>query len=603
MGRALTALPKDKREGRSMKRRLTVTLAGAVCVLAAMPARAATPGPHAVQAEAGVKVRMRDGIFLAADVYRPRAEGRYPVLLERTPYQRHDPEKGILLASHGYVVVLQDTRGRHDSEGEFYPFRNEASDGYDTVEWAAALPQCNGKVGMFGGSYVGATQMLAAMAKPPHLVAINPYVTASEYYEGWTYQGGALMEWFATSWSSGLAVDTLRRRAEQTARPKEMEAAPPNLDRLLTLPPLRELAPYFGDWLRHETLDDYWRPTRVSDHYGEMTVKALHMAGWHDIFSRGSIENYVGMRARAATAEARAAQRLIVGPWGHARTSPEGKVGDVVFGKAAVMDGDDTLLRWAAFALRDEANDFATGAPVRIFVMGDNVWRDEQEFPPARARPTRYYLHGSRAANGVNGGGGLTAKPPAKEPPDHYRYDPADPVRTLGGRLCCGTAYAAGPADQRPNEARADVLVYSTPPLDADVEVTGFVTAEIHAASSARDTDFTAMLVDVDPSGYARYLADGIVRARHRRGKEKAELLEPGRVETYAIDLGATSNVFKAGHRIRLYVSSSNFPRFSRNPNTGESLLGATAAAKADQTVYHDRLRPSALVLPVVPRP
>lgn len=586
-----------------MKRQQAVRLV-AVALLAGTPVHAGTPGPYPVQAEADVKVRIRDGVLLAADVYRPRADGRFPVLLERTPYDRHDPEKGIVLASHGYVVVLQDTRGRYGSEGEFYPFRDEAKDGYDTVEWAAALPQANGKVGMFGGSYGGATQLLAAMAKPPHLVAINPYVTASEYYEGWTYQGGALMEWFATSWSSGLAVDTLRRKAAQMARPKEwVEAVPRDLERPLALPPVRELAPYFGDWLRHETLDDYWRASRVSDHYGEMTVKALHVGGWHDIFSRGSIENYLGLRARAATPEARAGQRLIIGPWAHARTSPEGKVGDVVFGPSAVADGDDTLLRWAAFALRGEVNEFATGAPVRIFVMGENVWRDEQEFPPARARPTRYYLHASRAANGVAGDGRLSTKAPAMEPPDRYEYDPVDPVRTLGGRLCCGPAYAPGPADQRPNESRVDVLVYSTPPLEADVEVTGFVTAEIHAASAARDTDFTAMLVDVDPSGYARYLADGIVRARYRRTTERAELLAPGRVEAYAVDLGPTSNVFRAGHRIRLYVSSSNFPRFSRNPNTGEPLLGATRMEKAGQTVYHDRLRPSALVLPVVPRP
>ena len=586
-----------------MKRPITTGLVAAALSIAAGSARAAEPGPHAVQAETAVKVPMRDGVVLIADVYRPRAEGRYPVLLERTPYQRHDPQKGILLASHGYVVVLQDVRGRYDSEGEFYPFRNEANDGYDTVEWAAALPQSNGVVGMFGGSYVGATQMLAAMARPPHLVAINPYVTASEYYEGWTYQGGALMEWFATSWASGLSNDTLRRKAEELARPKDLVETPAlETELAVPLPKPGELAPYYADWVRHETADDYWKAIKVSDHYARMNVKGLHMAGWHDIFSRGSIENYLGLRAGAETPEARAGQRLIVGPWAHARTSPEGKVGDVVFGKAAVPDGDDTLLAWAAWALRGEANAFAAGAPVRIFVMGDNVWRDEQEFPPARARLTRYYLHAVRGANGVSGDGVLSTKAPGQEPPDRFEYDPANPVPTLGGRLCCGRALAPGPADQRPNESRPDVLVYSTPPLPADVEVTGFVTAEIQAATTARDTDFTAMLVDVDPSGYARYLADGILRARYRRTRERAEPLEPGRVETYAIDLGATSNVFKAGHRIRLYVSSSNFPRFARNANTGEA-AGAARTEKATQTVFHDRLRASALVLPVVPRP
>src|SRR5262249_33945719 len=249
------------------------------------------------------------------------------------------------------------------------------------------------------------------------------------------------------------------------------------------------------------------------------------------------------------------------------------------------------------------SNRYATGAPVRIFVMGDNVWRDEQDFPPARAKATRYYLHAAKGANSAAGDGRLGTDPPKKEAPDQYDYDPVDPVRTLGGRLCGGDAYQPGPADQRPNEGRADVLVYSTPPLANDLEVTGFITAEIQAASSAVDTDFTAMLVDVDSSGYARYLADGIVRARHRRWRERTDLLAPGSLETYAIDLGATSNVFKAGHRLRLYVSSSNYPRFDRNPNTGERAATATRTVKARQTVYHDAAHPSVLVLPVVPRP
>jgi putative CocE/NonD family hydrolase len=231
------------------------------------------------------------------------------------------------------------------------------------------------------------------------------------------------------------------------------------------------------------------------------------------------------------------------------------------------------------------------------------VWRDEQEFPLARARATRYYLRAAKGANSVAGDGLLSTTPPRKEPPDRFEYDPADPVRTLGGRLCCGAAYQPGPADQRPNESRRDVLVYSTPPLDKDLEVTGFITAEIQAATNAPDTDFTAMLVDVDPSGYARYLADGIVRARYRRSREKAEPVVPGQIETYAIDLWATSNVFKAGHRLRLYVSSSNFPRFDRNPNTGESTAASARTVKAQQAVYHDAGHPSALILPVVPRP
>jgi putative CocE/NonD family hydrolase len=588
-----------------MRARDTFAAVAMAAALLTPSARGAEPGALPVTVQTDVKVPMRDGVTLAADVYRPRGDGRFPVLLQRTPYDRRSPVTGLLLASHGYVVVLQDTRGRFGSGGEFYPFRHEAEDGFDTVEWAAALPYSNGKVGMFGGSYVGATQMLAAMARPPHLLAIHPYVTASEYYEGWTYQGGALMEWFVTSWSAGLAVDTLRRKAESLSRPRDWVAAlPPESYRLLDLPPVADLAPYLKDWMHHETRDDYWKATRVSDHYGEMTVKGLHQAGWHDIFSRGSIENYMGLRATAATPEARAGQRLVVGPWAHWETSPEGKVGDVVFGKAAVVDADAMLLEWAAFALKDEASPFATGAPVRLFVMGENVWRDEQEFPLARARPTRYYLHAAKGANSAAGDGRLGTDVPKKsEPPDRFDYDPASAVPTLGGRLCCGDAFLPGPADQRPNESRRDVLVYSTPPLAKDLEVTGFITAEIQAATSAADTDFTALLADVEPSGYARYIADGIVRARYRKSRERAEPVEPGRIETYSIDLWATSNVFKAGHSLRLYVSSSNFPRFDRNLNTGDAVATGERMVTAHQTVYHDAARPSALILPVVPRP
>jgi uncharacterized protein len=567
-------------------------------------AEAAERGPHHVIVEPAKSVPMRDGVKLIADIYRPAAEGRFPVLLQRTPYDRRNAETGVLLASHGYVVVLQDTRGRFGSPGEFYPFRHEARDGYDTVEWAAALPQSNGRVGMFGGSYVGATQMLAATERPPHLVAIQPYVTASEYYEGWTYQGGALMQWFATSWSTGLSMDTLQREARTLAKPRDWQAERPlSAYRLLRLPDVQGLARYLTDWIAHESLDDYWKATRVKDHYGKMAVKGLHSAGWHDIFSTGSIENFIGMRKGAATEEARRGQRLLVGPWGHAATSPEGKVGDVVFGKAAVLDHNALLLEWSDHVLKEQPATPRIKAPVRLFVMGENVWRDEQEFPLARARETRFFLRSGGAAHTAAGDGRLTEDAPGSDPADVFDYDPADPVQTLGGRLCCGDAYLPGPFDQRPNESRKDVLVYSTPPLERDLEVTGFISAELHAATSAVDTDFTAMLVDVEPSGYARYLADGVLRARYRKSTEKAELVLPGQIETYSISLGATSNVFKKGHRLRLYVSSSNFPRFSANPNTGEPQGAATRLVKARQTIYHDAAHPSALVLPVVPRP
>jgi putative CocE/NonD family hydrolase len=554
---------------------------------------------YRVTIEQGVSVKMRDGVTLEADVYRPVSDEKFPVLLERTPYDRNgEAAMANEFASHGYVVVLQDTRGRYASGGEFYPFRDESLDGYDTVEWAARLDRSNGKVGMFGGSYVGATQMLAAMAAPPHLVSIFPYVTASEYYDGWTYQSGALMQWFASSWTSILATDTLRRQAENTRAARDWtRQLPLETYPILKTPELSTLAPYFKDWLAHERDDTYWRKWKVSDHYSEMSVLGLHGGGWHDLFLNGSIKNYVGLHEQASTPDARAGQRLVIGPWAHAPTSPEGKVGDVVFGRSAVLDMTATALKWFGYSLKGVKNEYATAAPVRLFIMGDNVWRDEQEFPLKRARNTTYYLHSVKGANTLNGDGTLSLAPPAAERKDEFDYDPKNPVPTIGGRLCCGQALPPGPADQRPNESRADVLVFSTPPLLEDIEVTGFISLELYAATSAVDTDFTALLVDVDPTGYARFLTDGIVRARNQ-GSE----VIPGKVNKYTIDLWATANVFKAGHRIRLYVSSSNFPRFNLNLNTGEGIIGASRSVPAHQTIYHDRQYSSALILPVIPK-
>jgi len=572
-------------------------------LFAALAAAQVTTAPdYAVNVQTNVRVKMRDGVSLVADIYRPKIEGRLPVLLTRTPYNRKDPETGMYLASRGYVVILQDTRGRFDSEGEFYPFRNEADDGYDTIEWAASLPYADGRVGMFGGSYVGATQMLAASSNPPHLVGIFPYVTAMEYYEGWTYEGGALMQWFASSWTSGLTEDTVRRKTAALNRSSQwVEQLPADDYRLFNAPTAAEVAPYFRDWVEHETDDDYWRKIRVSDFYNKMNVKALHAGGWHDIFSGGSIRNFMRLQKEAPTREARDGQRLLIGPWAHAATSPEGKIGDVTFGSQAVLDMNATIVKWYDFAIKGQQNEFATAAPVKIFVMGDNVWRAEKEFPLARTSYTKYYLHASKGAQSVSGDGLLSTASPQKERADTYDYDPASPVRTIGGRLCCG-GLPPGPFDQSPNESRSDVLVYSTPPLDRDVEVTGFITVDLYAATSAADTDFTAMIVDVDAKGYARYLGDGVIRARFRNSREKPEPIEPGKIYKYAIDLWATSNVFKAGHRIRVYISSSNFPRFNRNLNTGDKTFGGTRMVKARQTIYHDIEHPSAIVLPVIPR-
>ena len=370
---------------------------------------------------------------------------------------------------------------------------------------------------------------------------------------------------------------------------------------LLTLPPPGSLAPYFRDWVEHERSDAYWQRWRISDHYREMDVKGLHAAGWHDLFLKGSIKNYMGLHAEANNPDVRAGQRLLIGPWAHTPTSAEGKVGDVVFGKSAVLDVTGMTLKWFDYTLKGRQNDFTDAAPVRLFIMGENVWRDEHEFPLARTKYTKYYLHSGSGANGPTSDGELRLTP-GEGRPDQFEYDPKNPVPTIGGRLCCGLAVPPGPFDQRANESRADVLTFSTPPLEKDLEVTGFISLDLYAATSAIDTDFTALLADVAESGYARFLTDGVVRARYRDGTERSEEVVPGKIYKYTIDLWATSNLFKKGHRLRLYISSSNFPRFNRNPNTGEAMLGATRMVSAQQIVYHDGKYSSSLTLPVIPR-
>jgi uncharacterized protein len=561
---------------------------------------------YSVVFERNVKVVMRDGVVLRADIYRPQAEGKFPVLLQRTPYDRRNFEFGLKGAQRGFVVIIQDVRGRYASEGEFYTFVNEPNDGYDTVEWAAALPYSNGKVGMFGGSYVGATQMLAAIAHPPHLAGICPVVTSSNYHDSWTYQGGAFEQWFNESWSSGLAQDTLNRKvAKGTNAVNGMWKTPLSSYPLF---PVNEsdgnsaaaLAPYFLDWLAHPNYDAYWKKISIEEHFGDIQVPALHIPAWYDIFLGGSLKNYVGIRDHGGSETARKGQHLLVAIGGHSGAGR--KVGDVDFGSDAELHEDEVTLEWYQFLFKGAQNQFS-GKPVKIFVMGANQWRDEEDWPLARAKETKYFLHSGGKANSLRGNGTLTAAAPAKEAEDLYLYDPAKPVPTVGGPLCCdGQHWPPGPRDQRGVEARDDVLVYSSAPIAADTEVTGSVSLELWVKSSAADTDFTAKLVDVAPDGFAQNLTEGILRARFRDSWETPSLLTPGQPYKLKIDLWATSNVFRKGHVVRLEVSSSNFPRFDRNLNLGTVTYGSseTSGITATNSVLHDADHPSALTLPIV---
>ena len=568
---------------------------------------------YPVKVERDVSVKMRDGVILRGDIFRPDAEGKFPVLLQRTPYRRaiwgYDVDFAQRAASRGYVVFLQDVRGRYTSDGEWYPFLHESEDGYDTIEWIAAQPYSDGRVGMFGGSYVGATQMLAAIAHPPHLAGICPIVTASDYHNGWTYQGGAFEQWFSESWTTGLAQDTLLHQIERIPRdPEDVKVLPLTGYPIFNLNPAgvinasaSTITPYFLDWLAHPSYDDYWKRWSIEEHYGEIRVPALHTAAWYDIFLGGSLRNYIGLKEHAATVEARKGQRLLVAIGGHAGEGR--KIGEVDFGQEAEkFNESEVTLHWYDFLFKGARNEFATDKGVRIFVMGTNQWRDEDDWPLARARSTKYFLHSQGRANTAHGNGSLSTLAPGTEPSDEFAYDPAKPVPTIGGPLCCDSDYLApGPRDQRSVEERDDLLVYSTSPLDRDLEVTGPVRLEFFAASSAVDTDFTAKLLDVAPDGTAINLTEGILRARYRDSQVTPAPLVRGQTYPLSIDLWATSNVFRTGHRLRLEVSSSNFPRFDRNLNTGEPAANSAIWVKATNTILHDKTHPSALILSVVP--
>jgi len=576
----------------------------AAVILPAISAVAADK--YSVVAELGVEAKMRDGTALRADIYRPGADGKFPVLLQRTPYDKRN-ERGFAVkaASRGYVVVVQDVRGRYSSDGEWYPFKNESKDGYDSVEWAAQLPHSDGRVGMFGGSYVGATQMLAAIEHPPHLAALCPVVTASNYHDGWTYQGGAFEQWFNESWTSLLAQDTMNRAVQKNTNALHYMWKPLSEYTLFDIPKdaaqTRTLAPYFDDWLAHPTYDDYWKGIAIEEHFADIKIPVLHIAAWYDIFLGGSLRNYIGIKAYGGNEAARKGQRLLVVIGGHAGSGR--KIGDLDFGSAAEQfDEEEATIAWYDYVLKGTPNSFASSKPVKLFVMGANQWREEDDWPLARARATRYFLHSGGGANSDRGDGTLSTTTATRaENADRYTYDPADPAPTIGGPLCCDAAnLKPGPRDQRPVEARKDVLVYSTPELQQDLEITGPVSVELFASSSAVDTDFIAQLVDVWPDGFAQNLTEGIVRARYRESQSTAALMDPKAVYKFRIDMWATSNVFRKGHKLRLEISSSNFPRFDRNMNTASGTISPGKGVPALNTIFHDADHPSALILPLV---
>jgi hypothetical protein len=552
--------------------------------------------------ESDVAVPMRDGVALRADIYRPDGGGPLPAVLGRTPYDRTfgptppsilDPDRAV---EAGIALVCMDVRGQHGSEGEFYPFRAEGADGFDSVEWVAAQPWCSGAVAMAGRSYSAATQWLAAGAAPRHLRAIAPVVVGSNYFDGWVYEGGAFQLGFNLFWVQIMAGRGKRARLEEQYRHLPLASAPLVAD--------SASGRFYREWLEHPHLDDYWRTLSIDAGYANVQVPAFNIGGWYDIFLGGTLENFCAMRREGATESARARTRLLVGPWAHGSTY--GAYPDHSFDAFSPQDGMDLMaaqLEFLGEQLFERPGVTEPRPPVRIFVMGVNRWRDEPDWPLARAVSERWFLHSDGDAATV--GGGLSRAAPGDEPADTYRFDPRDPAPTLGGPTSLPGRFMrtnAGPLDQRPLEGRGDVLAYTTEPLARDLEVTGPLSLTLHAATSARDADLVAKLCDVEPDGFSRILAEGILRARFREGFERECQVEPGRPYEYTIDLKATSNVFLRGHRIRLLLTSSSFPRFDRNAGSGArpGEVREEDLRAAQQTVFHDAARASVLLLPVI---
>jgi len=567
-----------------------------------------------------VPVPMRDGIVLRADVWAPEGLARVPILLERLPYDKSISVTTVAEAGleplraveAGYAVVVQDTRGRFASDGAFQPYVHEAQDGVDTITWCTSLPFSDGRVAMFGASYFGSTQLLAAAQAPEALRAFAPTITGSEFYEGWTYQGGAFQLGFVLYWTLLTLLPNIVARL-RTPQRRHFEAllsdalADPSATYrrlpLSDLGGLETLAPFYLDWLEHDRRDAYWRALAPNEGYSRVTAPALHIGGWHDLFVAGTLENFVGLRNTAATSSARDGQRLLVGPWSHGNFSDT--VGELHFGVNASKAALDPSALLLGFFDEHMLHRPGNAPPVRFFLMGADEWVDAEEWPVGGIEDEHWYLHSSGAAAAEAGDGRLALKPCASdEPADDYVYDPHDPVETHGGATFLPglfVSHRAGAKDQRAVETRRDVLVYTSDPLQRDLDVIGAVRAELSVSTSAPDTDFTAKLVDVHADGAAYSVCDGIRSLRHRDDGDSRDRYKPGDVAQLVIELGPTAMRFRRGHRLRLEISSSNFPRFARNPNNG---MRATEARGSDfrtarQRVFHDLERRSFLTLPV----
>ena len=577
-----------------------------------------------------VMVPMRDGVRLASDISMPSEDGvslpdrKFPTLVVRTPYDKNLiaqlPKDIVATATHlhpeptvarGYVVIYQDVRGSSGSQGVFEPALNEAQDGVDMLAWIREQPWSDGRIAIFGPSYHGGVGMATATEAPPGLLTAIVQTPNTDQFTNWIYFDGVLCLRGTSSWAIMQSVDPKANDSEESAKlaqdelfdyagkttlgwPFEDTFPAEAYARLVRTLPLREMPivrhlHWWRDWIDNRDNPSYFAPNSVSERLDRVNVPLLLIGGWYDLFIRNTCEYYEGLVDHAATVKAREGQRLLIGPWSH------GTCVDCPPG--AAVDGHALQLAWLDQCFNGVDHPLFQHA-VTLYIMGENRWRAEESWPLPGTKRTRYYLHSQGGANTASGDGKLSTERPNDERADQFRYDPADPVPTLGGIDASGSRAAQNDA-----EARSDVLCYTTDELVENVEVTGKVTATLFAASSATDTDWWMRLVDVRPDGRADTLCHGVTRARYRNSRTQPEPLTPGEIVGYTIDMQATSNVFKKGHRIRVEVSSSCFPLSERHPNSFVNLGNATEKdfIVATQTIYHDAEHPSCVELPIIP--
>jgi len=547
--------------------------------------------------EKNLAIKMRDGVQLYADVYKPAAPGKFPVILIRMPYGKTEyycymPAHGAYWAKKGYICVIQDVRGKWASEGVWDPFVNEAQDGYDTLDWIASQQWCDGNIGMTGESYYGYTQWAVAHLNHPNLKCIVPGDTSANIYGTWVTNNHAFCMKTLGIW----AIEMNCRTYANFFRLDHWHLPLHEIDEKAGLP-----CPYYKEWINHPERDEYWERINVDNKYNQIRIPVLNWGGWYDVFVQATIDDWRGMIANAKDESIRDNQWLLIAPTDHELTPwVTGKIGKLKIGNNAWSF--DRIQRFFDFYLRGIDNGLKEQPRIEIYVIGDNQWRIENEWPLARTKYTNYYLHSQGRANTLAGDGELsTYAPDDNEPSDHFIYDPENPVK-VSLEMEDLWSYAKFMKDRRGVEKRRDVLVYTSDVLQEDLEITGPISMTLYAASTARDTDFTATLVDIFPNNYAHMIQEGIIRARYRNQNGKPSFIEPGKVYEYKIDLWSTSYVIKKGHRIRVEVSSSNFNRYDRNLNTGKEMGLSAEIAVANQTIFHNQDYPSHITLPVIPR-